>query len=201
MGNALRVSKKRLGIIASAAGAGLTALLLSLFMSGSLFAAFPLAGVGGFTISADTIEGEDFELYPVIGETAENPVWAQAAVELGTAAIDGLVLSKNINTEDALGAYGVNSVDVQVTSSGVVEGDDLSLRVSGIDSNDSQFAGLEVTENYTDNPLNAIDLTAPELTLDNPELNTHFLSAQSIGIPGLKVQVISNTDDGSIGGF
>ncbi|QQK74581.1 hypothetical protein HUG15_02495 [Salicibibacter cibarius] len=201
MGNVLNVSKKRLGLIGAAAGAGLTAVLLSLFISGSLFAAFPLAGIGGFTISADEIEGTDFSLYPAIGETAEYEDWAQAGVDLGTADIHGLVLSKNIDTEDALGAYGVNSVDVQVTSSGVVEGDNLSLMVSGIDAVDSQFTSLEVSEHYTDDPMDSFDLAAPELLLDDAELNTHYLSADSIGIPGLQVQVISNTEDGSIGGF
>ncbi|QQK78699.1 hypothetical protein HUG20_01475 [Salicibibacter cibi] len=201
MANALNVSKKRLGMIGAAAGTGLIAVLLSLFISGSLFAAFPLAGIGGFTISADEIDGTDFSLYPTIGETEQNQEWAQAGVDLGTADIDGLVLSKNIDTEDALGAYGVNSVDVQVTSSGVVEGDNLNLMVSGIDAVDSQFGGLEVAEYYTDDPMDSFDLSAPDLLLEDAELNTHFLSADSIGIPGLQVQVISNTEDGSIGGF
>ncbi|PWA13035.1 hypothetical protein DCC39_02580 [Pueribacillus theae] len=202
MVDALNVNKKRLGIIGGAGGAGLIALLLSLFLTGSAFAAFPIAGVGGFVIAADKIEGTDFKLYPQLGETEKKAAWGQAAVELGTAKINGLKLSKNIDLQGALDAYNVETVDVMVTSGAGVDGKDLKLRVTGIKSENSTFTNLEVAEHYTDNPLKSIDLKAPTLVLDKPELNTHFLSASNIGIPGLKVKIIANMKDGKkIGDF
>ncbi|UOE75817.1 DUF6230 family protein [Parageobacillus thermoglucosidasius] len=196
MENALNVNKKRLGIVGGAGMLGLIALLVTLLMSGTVFAAFPLAGIGGFTISANKITGTGFKLYPALGETEKKPVWAQAAIDLATANIEGLVLSKNINTESALGSYNVNSVDVIVTGGDVV-GQNLKLRVSGIQSSNTSFKNLQVKEYYTDNPLNVIDLQAPNLTLDNPSLNTHFLSAGDISIPNMKLKIVANMKDGS----
>ncbi|KYD19667.1 DUF6230 family protein [Saccharococcus caldoxylosilyticus] len=196
MENALNVNKKRLAIIGGAGMLGLIALLLVLFMSGTVFAAFPLSGVGGFIISADKITGTNFKLYPSLGETENKPVWAQAAIDLESATINGLMLSKNINTESALGSYNVKSVDVIVTGGDVV-GKNLKLRVSGIESDNTLFKNLQVKEYYTDNPLNVIDLQAPNLTLDHPKLNTHFLSAGDISIPGMKLKIVANMKDGS----
>jgi hypothetical protein len=196
MENALNVNKKRLGIIGGAGMLGLIALLLVLFMSGTVFAAFPLSGVGGFVISADKITGTNFKLYPSLGETENKPVWAQAAIDSESATINGLVLSKNINTESALGSYNIKSVDVIVTGGDVV-GQNLKLRVSGIESDNTLFKNLQVKEYYTDNPLNVIDLQAPNLTLDHPKLNTHFLSAGDISIPSMKLKIVANMKDGS----
>lgn len=202
MVNALNVNKKRLGIIGGIGGTGLLALLLSLFLTGSVFAAFPISGVGGFVIAADKIEGSNFKLYPQLGPTEHKGTWGNAAVELGSATINGLVLSKNIDLRGALDAYGITDVDVVVTSTDGVQGENLKLRVTGIDAQDSQFTNLKVEEHYTDNPLNVIDLEAPTLELTNAKLNTHFMSASSIGIPGLKVKILHNTTDGeTIGDF
>ncbi len=200
--NALNVDKKRLGIIGGIGGTGLLALVLTLFLTGSVFAAFPISGVGGFIVAADSIKGTDFKLYPQLGPTENKNPWGNAAVDLGTATIDGLVLSKNIDLGGALAAYDIESVEVAVTANGSVQGDNLKLRVTGIDAGNAQFSNLKVQEYHTDNPLNVIDLQAPTLDLTNAKLNTHFLQAGSIGIPGLKVKLIHNKTDGTkIGDF
>lgn len=202
MTNALNVNKKRLGIIGGIGGTGLLALLLTLFLTGSVFAAFPIAGVGGFVIEAAKIEGNNFKLYPQLGPTEHNSTWGNAAIDLGGATIDGLVLSKKIDLRGALDAYGIRDVDVVVTSTSGVSGQNLKLRVTGIDAQNSQFANLNVQEYKTDNPLNVIDLKSNNLVLTNAKLNTHFMSAESIGIPGLKVKILHNTNDGrTIGDF
>lgn len=202
MTNALNVNKKRLGIIGGIGATGLLALLLTLFLTGAVFAAFPIAGVGGFVIQAAKIEGKNFKLYPQLGPTEQKSTWGNAAIDLGEAKINGLVLSKKIDLRGALDAYGIKDVDVVVTASSQVEGQNLKLRVTGIDAEGSQFANLQVTEHYTDNPLNVIDLKANSLNLTNAKMNTHFMQAESIGIPGMKLKILHNTNDGkTIGDF
>lgn len=201
MANALNVDRKRLGIIGGI-GMALLALLFALFMTGSVFAAFPISGVGGFVIAADKIKDTDFKLYPQLGPTEHKSTWGNAAIDLGTATIHGLVLSKNIDLRGALDTYGIKDVDVVVTSSSGVKGENLKLRVTGIDAENSQFTNLKVEEHTTDNPLNVIDLKAPTLELENARLNAHFMPAESIGIPGLKVKILHHTGDGkTIGDF
>lgn len=201
MGSLFTVNTKRFAIAGGAGFAALIALLAMLLLSGTAFAAFPLSGVGGFTISADKITGTGFKLYPAIGETEQRGAWGQGAIDLATADITNLVLTKNINTESALGAYGIKSIDVVVTG-GNVSGQNLKLRVTGIQAASTSFTGLEVQEHKTDNPLNVIDLSAPSLTLEKPSLNTHYLSAGSITIPNMKLKVVANMKDGSrVGDF
>lgn len=202
MANALNINKKRFGIIASIGSFSLIALLVTLLLTGTVFAAFPLAGVGGFTVKASEINGANFELYPTIGETEKEKDWVNAAVKLnGQTTIKDLNLVKTIGVDGALESYGIQKVDIVISSETDVSGNGLFLRVTGIQAVDSLFGNLTIEENTGDIEKSFI-LKAPSLSLTNAELNTHFLQAGNIGIGGLKVKLVhTKTNGDKVGDF
>ncbi len=196
----LQISKRRFALTAGAGFAALTVLIVTLFLTGTLFAAFPITGVGGFVIAADKITGDKFQLWPAIGETEQKSVWPQAAIDLGTATIQKLNLWKDLDTSGPLGSYGIYKVKVVVGANGDVTGSGLKLRVSGLTAESASFSNLDIKEHYTNpyNPLYVLSLEAPSLELTKPELNTHSLIANSITIPGLFIKILAYDSSGNL---
>lgn len=205
MESALNVNKKRFRVIASIGSAGLIALLVMLLMTGTIFAAFPLAGIGGFTVEASKIVGNQFELYPEVGPTEGSDKWMNAAIYIeGETKITQLNLAKTLDVSSTLGSYGVNTVDIIISNSGSdITAEGLRLRVTGLQSDDSLLTNLGIQEgvNNKDGDRQPFILSSDVVNLTNAQLNTHYLSVGSIGIPGLKIQLVHNTTDGKKGGF
>lgn len=193
MVNALNINKKRFISLAFANGIGLFTLLAILFFTGTGYAAFPITGVGGFVIEANKITGNNFTMQPKTGETELHENWGQASIELGNTTIDGLVLTKKISLDGALAEYGISNIEFIVTSDSSVGGNNVRLGVTGLVASHSDFRNLKVNENSRANePLDVFKLEASSLTLDQPKLNTHFLSTAQMSIPQLKIDVIVN---------
>ncbi len=183
----------------AASSLGLIGLTTILFLTGNAFAAFPITGVGGFKIEAEQIDGRNFSLRAKTGETELKGNWGQAAVELGSATITGLQLSKNIHLGGALEEYGVHTLDIMISSNAAATGNNLTLGVTSLTAKKSKFGTLKASENKrASHPIDAFSLTANSLILDNTIINTHLLTAGDITIPGLKVQFILKDHDGNI---
>jgi len=183
------MNKKRFFVSAGLGYGVLTLLLVMMFTSGIALAAFPIAGVGGFVVAADTIAGEGFHLYPTIGETSEQTMYPMAVVDLDKATITNLNLCKKLT------AMGYN-VDVVIKATDDVIGNGLKLKVTGINAGIANFDGLDVNEHSGDynndgtvDALDKIDMKAPGLTLHNAQLNTHSLFANTITIPGMDLAI------------
>lgn len=182
-------NKKRFAVSAGLAYALLVALLVLALSGGVALAAFPIAGVGGFVIKANTIDGTGFHLYPTMGQTSEQMIYPMAVVDLDTATISGLNLSKTLT---AMGY----TVDVVIAATQDVTGNGLKLKITGLTASSAGFTGLDVEEHAGDyngdgnvDALDKIDLKAPSLHLENAELNTHYLFANTITIPGMSLNI------------
>lgn len=75
--------------------------------------------------------------------------------------------------------------------------------MTGLQSDDSLLTNLGIQEgvNNKDGDRQPFILSSDVVNLTNAQLNTHYLSVGSIGIPGLKIQLVHNTTDGKKGGF
>ncbi len=198
---ALNINKQRFSLVASIGSIGLIILLLILFMTRTAFAAFPIAGVGGFVVEATKITGTGLKIFTDVGPTSQHENWGQARVELSTADITGLHLAKNIDLGGSLSSYGVEELEIVVEpkSGALVKSENLTIGTTGITATGSDFRTLRVDENsQANNPLEVFQLAANNITLDNAKINTHLLKAESIGIPGLKVKLILKDVHGNI---
>lgn len=201
MGNVLNINKKSFLMTTSIGYAALMVLLAVLFFSGTVLAAFPLAGVGGFVVAAAEIEGQGFQLVPAIGETQARSLWPQGAVTLNSVKIKELNLSKELNVSNELGNFGIHKVRIEITTTGDVEGQGVRMNISGMVADLAEFNNMEVKERRSDNPLNVLGLQADSMKLTNPELNAHSLTTNSIGLPGMKLKIIAYDQNGNyVGG-
>jgi len=197
MGNVLSINKKAFVITTGIGYAFLMALLATLFFSGTILAAFPIGGVGGFVVAADKIVGTDFKLAPTLGQTQESASWPQGAVDLGSVEIDGMELSKEIDVSAALGtSYNIGTAKVVITTNGKVTGQNIKMNITGMVADQATFQTMKVEEKYS-NPLEALGLSAARMELENPEINAHALIAPSITLPGMKLKILVYDTDGN----
>lgn len=203
----------------------LVALLTLLVATGTVFAAAPIAGVGGFVIEADNIVGSDFELIPSLTSTntassttgMENEyqkVYPAAQVWLGDADIDGLNLWKNISLAAIAAAFGISDVSyckVQIQATGTVNGSNLTMNTSDIQAVTAAFTGMTMMENLPTqhpnkltvqqgsltsdifgDPIHTgvqIGMSANTMLMDGGIINTHYMKADSMTIPGMTLQI------------
>jgi hypothetical protein len=205
------------GLLAKSTGAslGVVAVVGMLFLStGTAFAA-PIAGIGGFVINADGIEGDDLILYPGSSDSEEVIVYPQAVVELSAVEIDSLELVKEFNL-DEYGLSGNARIVITAGDNGQnATASSLYLRTPQLSAETATFSGLTVDESNTNAIDQIITLRAPNtpgvttreitlsggsnpgLQLHNPSIRSVYLATNEITLPnlGLEVQFDPDNDD------
>jgi len=203
----LNIQRKRFFMTGSIGVAVLAILLTLLVATGSVFAAFPVAGIGGFVIAADTITGQGFELIPSVTDTNDSSVgpatqgkWPCAQTCMSDVVIDGLVITKDI----ALGPLGPLMFNnkthtlVKVTAGNGVHGTGLVMQMSGLTCNKADFPNaMEMDENMATSKPSAltpvagvpIGMNAPKIVLTTAQVNTHNMKADTMSIPSMALSI------------
>lgn len=236
----LNVNRKLFKRSAGMSLIALIALIALLVGTGTIFAAAPIAGVGGFVIEAGTINGSDFELIPALTSTNTGngvavsqtsmpneyqKVYPAAQIWLGDVSIDGLNLWKNISLEAIASAFGfddVSYVKVQIGANSTVTGSNLTMNATDIEAGLASFTDMIMMENLptahpnkltymqtsattTDifgDPINTgvqIGMSANTMLMTDGVINTHYMAAGSMDIPGMTLQLkLYRADDTQI---
>lgn len=197
-------------VTAKAFGGGVAGLLLValLIMQSGVAFAVPIAGVGGFTIQADSIEGNNLYLYPGVDDTSEMEGYPMAVTEFTSVKIEGLVLQKEFSDLPAI----PGNARVQITATDTVTSDAMMLKMSKLEAGDSTFRGLSVDENHAQQATRKIGLRAPAnfedqqgrsidlgaenpgITLQDADIQAHYLATNRIEIPGITLSVQYDQD-------
>ena len=192
----------------TAASFGVVFLVMMLVVSTGVAFSAPLAGIGGFTIKADRIEGDDLYQYVGVSDTSERSGTPVAVAEFTEIRIEGLQLMKEFEDMPAIGG----NARIVITSTDTVRADSLLIKQSYIYAENSTFSGLlidetnsaDVSEEFrqvapsTDaqrhrgadrltNP-RTINLTGgenPGQVFENATIQAHYQAVNQISIPGL----------------
>ncbi|WP_049998271.1 DUF6230 family protein [Halococcus sediminicola] len=207
---------------------GVVALVAMLIVSSGMAFAAPLSGIGGFTINADELRGDDLYLYPGVSDTSEREGIPVATAEFSAVEIDGLELTKSFEDIPAIGG----NARVVITSTDTVTADSLLVKQSKLTADSSTFNGLLIDEENADRPSDqfkqvapstaeqrteGVDAGQPPKTLDlsnasnpgivlqNASIQAHYQAVNEISIPGitLATEYDANgdgdyTDDGDV---
>jgi hypothetical protein len=199
-------------ILAKSTGAslGVVALVGVLFLSTGTAFAMPVAGIGGFQIQADSIEGDDLLLYPGLADGSNQDDYPHSIVELRNNEIEGLRLTKTFD----LGDY-TDSMDgrarLVIESGGTVEIERLLLKTPELGADEATFNGLEISESDSDDleesfsirapsdpdETRQIDLTGgenPGLEMTNADIRATYLATDEITLPDLELKFQLDTD-------
>ncbi|MGE5371613.1 MAG: DUF6230 family protein [Solirubrobacterales bacterium] len=203
---------KRWFFMSGGAGMGVLVVLLSLLVfTGTAFAAFPMAGVGGFVVHASKIVGQNFELIPSVTDTNDSSVseptkklyWPCSQTAMAIVDIDGLEITKVMNIGLLMPG---KTATVKVTAANGVHGTGLVMQMSGLECTEAYFGqAMEMDENMTKtiggtevvpSPISAlgipIGMNAPRIELANADINTHNMKAATMRIPSMKLSVDVN---------
>lgn len=191
---------------------GVVALVGLLFLSTGTAFAMPVAGIGGFTIEADHIEGDDMLLYTGVDEIAGTGDYPQSIVELRENRIDGLELKKEIELADySAGALDGTARLVIASDDGVVA-DRLLLKTPSLSADSATFSGLEIDEEDSDDLNQIFDIQAPSdpdvetrqidldggenpgLVMEDAEIDASYLATNEITLPGLSLDLQYDAD-------
>jgi hypothetical protein len=189
----LNVNRKLFKRSAGISFIALAALITLLVATGTVFAAAPIAGVGGFVIEADLIDGSDFELIPALTSTNTGngvlesqtsmpneyqTVYPAAQVWLGDVTINGLNLWKNISLEAIASAFdipNVSYVQVIIEAADGVAGANLTMNATDIAAEEAIFGNMVMMENLpTEHPNKLTYMQTSSTTTDifGDEINT-----------------------------
>ncbi len=191
---------------------GVVAVVGLVFLSSGTAVSLPVAGIGGFTIQADRVEGDDLLLYPSLCDTSEVGDYPHATIELRNNSIDGLRLIKQSDIGDYTGdAVGGTARFVIETDEGVIA-EELLLRTPALDAEEATFSGFELSETATNDLTRAFSIRAPpepaadarQLTLtggenpgfvlENTTIRARYLATNQISLPGLRLRVEYDED-------
>ena len=191
-----------------AASFGVVLLVVMLVVSSGMAFAAPLAGIGGFTIKADRIAGDDLHQYVSVSDTSERNGTPVAVAEFTEVRIDGLQLIKEFEDIPAIGG----NARVVITSTDTVTADSLLIKQSFIYAEESRFSGLLIDEENSDDVTEEFKQVAPSTReertegidagttgktinlsggenpgqlFENATIQAHYQATNQISIPGL----------------
>jgi hypothetical protein len=158
--------------------------------------ALPLyvGNVGNFQLSADTIEGKDFDLALALDPDSgpEGGTLPVGGITLGRATIDGLVLEKQFDLGKVLGTSAGGPWKLRLATAGRTTLTGLRLDAAGICANSFDFGpGFAVNGKGagTATPTDDFSLGADTITLRRPAIEATSLSTQTITIAGLRIGI------------
>ena len=169
---------KSILVKSTGASLGVVAIVGLLFLSTGTAFATPVAGIGGFTIEAQEITGDNLILYPGTSEAensteinpdAQNEAGAPdyrdqypvGIVELTNTEIVGLELTKTFELgeysrvvpDDASTAIIPGNAQIKILSSGPpVTTNSILIKTPQIAANNATFSGLQIKENQVEDP-------------------------------------------------
>jgi hypothetical protein len=201
-------------LLAKSIGAsfGVVAIVAFVFVSTGTAYALPVSGIGGFSIQADQIEGDDMLLYPGVHETNTDTDRPVAVVELRRNVIDGLQLEKTIDLDALSGNVLTGNFRLVIGAGDGVEAQRLLLKTPSLTADDAVFSGLEIENRGGDDLNRVFDIEAPSdpdietrrinltggenpgLTLDNADIQATYLATDQISLPDMSLDVEYDPD-------
>ncbi len=151
------------------------AFILHMISSGAI--ALAAAAPVPFTIQADTINGNDFKLYPGLSQ-ADNST--PIATNQMNCTINNLVISKTLQVP----VIGNVTVKLSAGSKTAATLNGLTTDVSALHARSASFQNMSLTSGRS-----GLDQQASSATLNSVIINSPYLMVNSITLPGLAISI------------
>lgn len=190
---------------------GVVALVAMLVLHTGTAYAVPLAGVGGFTVKADEIRGQDAHIYVGADDTSQKEAVPMGVTELESSEIEGLRLIKELNVDSIPGLSGNARMVIsgtgtvttgnQILKATEIKAEEAILREQVIDESPASDPNDRFTIDAQGNPSagETVDPSAstgkPGLVLKDATINAHYLATNRISIPGQKIAIQYDPDE------
>ncbi|MFD1587794.1 PKD domain-containing protein [Halorientalis brevis] len=168
-------------------------------MSTGVAYALPLAGVGGFTITADSVSADNLVLYPNVGDTSEREAFPQTIAELQGTTLKDLTASKTIDLDSTPALTG--KFRVSLVTEGRSEGGAVLLKSTALQSSSAQFNDFAIKEMESSDTFGQFGIESKgPITLNGSgqypvRIRAHYLAINTISTPNLRLSVCYDPDD------
>ncbi|MFB6164648.1 MAG: DUF6230 family protein [Haloarculaceae archaeon] len=182
--------------IARGAGTAVAAWALVglLVMSTGVAYAVPLAGIGGFTISADRITSDSMTLYHGVGDTSEIDAYPQAMIELTDAKMLDMRLAKTFDVNAIPGLSG--TAKLRIDTDGQTVGDAVLVKSTAMSARGATFKQFAIEERNTTDPRTAFTMRADDgIVMQDAEIRAHYLATNHITLSHMSLVVCYNPDN------
>lgn len=182
----------------------ISALLIFLYLSGAVAMAFPVTGVGGFTIEASSVSGNDLHIYPAMEETdkvSEHPV---ATLESEYMKLEDFRITKDFNFDDFSDVgTGTMRIVVRSDSSDPTVVEDSIVKAVSMRADRADMENLVMRENTVpsgSNPLGPNDpvefvQSADEFDLEDMDMQTARMAARRVEMPSPVIVIQFDADN------
>lgn len=160
-------------------------------MAGGAAVAVPTAGVSGFTVTFDKLEGQGFQQYASIENNSECPAYPSAVAKIEKGTIHNLKLYKDIKIPKEMPGSG-KTVRVAIVS-------DKPVKFSGMSQKFTYLKGNLMMKNQqtTSDPgsvKSAISLSAPTIVIEDGKIRAQSQFLRSITLKGTHVKTEVNPE-------
>lgn len=155
--------------------------------------AVPLAGIGGFRITADEIRSDSLVLYPGVGDTSEQDVYPQALVELEGTQLENLRAFKDIDLRGTPAFSG--RLRFLLTNRGTVDSNAILLKTSALESREATFDDFAIEDEGSD-VRSAFEIRSTGgATFEDADIRAHYLTADTLTSSNLMIHACWDRDD------
>ncbi|MFD1587793.1 PKD domain-containing protein [Halorientalis brevis] len=160
--------------------------------------ALPLAGIGGFTITAEQVTADNLLLYPGNGDTSELDSYPQTITELQETTLEDLTLTKTIDLGSTPGLSG--KMQISFVSTGNTSGSSVVLKSSVLRSEEATFNDFSIKEMESPDAFGQFEIASNgSVTLEGVgsqpvQIRAHYLATNSISVPGSKLVACYDPD-------
>lgn len=193
---------------------GVLAVIVLVVLSTSTAFAVPLAGVGGFQVTADKITADSMVIYPGVADTSNQDAYPMAVIEQKNVRISGMKLMKELSVDSVPGLSG--DARFVMTTEGTVKAEEQMIKVSQFGADTGTFNQQVIDETNSDNPSRAFGIWSGDAAenedkiedgriidikndgkaqiLENAKINVHYLASNKLIAPGLGVKLQYDSD-------
>ncbi|WP_458209118.1 DUF6230 family protein [Haladaptatus sp. NG-SE-30] len=161
-------------------------------MAGGAAVAVPTAGVGGFTVTFDKLEGQGFQQYASMENNSECAAYPSAVAKIDKGTIEGLKLYKDIKVPKEMPGGG-NTVRVLIAA-------DKPVKFTGMTQKFTYLKGdLKMKNQRTSSDpgsmKSAISISAPSIVINDGRIKAQTQFLRSITLSGTHVTTKVNPEN------
>ncbi|WP_227375966.1 DUF6230 family protein [Haladaptatus halobius] len=161
-------------------------------MTGGAAVAVPTAGVGGFTVTFDKLEGQGFTQYASMENSSECPAYPSAVAKIDKGSIHNMKLYKDIKVPKEMPGGG-NTVRVLIAADKPVKFTGLTQKFTYLEGN-LQMKNQQISSD-PGSMKSALSLSAPSIVIKDGKIHAQSQFLRSITLKGTHVQTKVNPDN------
>ncbi|MDZ7730122.1 MAG: hypothetical protein U5K37_02800 [Natrialbaceae archaeon] len=156
--------------------------------------AVPMAGVGGFTVTFERLEGQGLQQYPAVASNDDCEAFPAAVTQMESATATNLQLFRDVNVPEA--APGDLDTFRLVISADSAEYTGLTQEFMSLESDSLTFPqGQQVEQRAGGDPQDQFMISGDEVIIENGVIHANSQFTESISLSGSSVSLETNPDD------